>query len=419
MRFVGIDVHRDFCEVAIVEEGGRPRRAGRVASDPQALRRFAEDLGAGCQVALEATGNALAIARILESHVERVVICDPRATRAMTRGRAKTDRIDAATLARLLAAGVLDRVWAADEASRVRRRLTSRRVQLVHQRTREKNQVHAVLHRGLLGRPPMSDLFGVAGRRWLSALPLASDERLTVEGCLRQIDVLDAEVGLIEVEIARQALECAEMRRLMTIPGIDAVSACALIGAIGDISRFPNPRALVAYLGLDPRVDQSGEGPARGGRISKQGPGRARHVLVEAAWILARSPGPLRAFHQRIRARRGANVATVAVARKLAVTCWHMLSRQEDYLFARPALTAQKLRRLELKAGAERRRGHHPQRVFASSAQHALQREPAARAEIDYSELTRSWQPRPKVGAGATRGRVKTPPVRRGSAADL
>lgn len=265
----------------------------------------------------------------------------------------------------------------------------------------------------------MSDLFGVAGRRWLSALPLAPDERLTVEGCLRQIDALDAEIGLLEVEIARQALASAEMRRLMTIPGIDAVSACALIGAIGDIRRFPNPRALVAYLGLDPRVDQSGEGPARGGRISKQGPGRARHVLVEAAWILARSPGPLRAFHQRIRARRGANIATVAVARKLAVICWHMLTRQEDYLFARPALTAQKLRRLELKAGAERRRGHHPHRVFAAPAHHDLERQLGLTGEVAYTELTADWQPRPTVGAGATRGRVKTPTVRRGSAADL
>jgi transposase len=161
---------------------------GWVATNPTALRRLAEDLGADAQVALEAVGNAVAICRVLEPWVGRVVPCDPKAARAVTRGRAKTDRIDARTLARLLAAGMLDEVWAADEASRVRRRLTSRRVQLVHQRTREKNQVHAVLYRRLVGRPPVSDLFGVAGRRWLQGLELPADERLTVEGCLRQID---------------------------------------------------------------------------------------------------------------------------------------------------------------------------------------------------------------------------------------
>lgn len=233
----------------------------------------------------------------------RVVLVDPKAPRRTTQGRAKTDRIDARALARLLAAGFFAEVWAPDEATRARRRLTSRRAQLVHQRTREKNQVHAVLYRGLVARPSMSDIFGVAGRRWLSTLELPPDEQLTLAGCLRQIDALNGEIAAVEREIARRVLDSPEMRRLLTIPGVNAVSACALVGAIGDVSRFASSRQLVAYLGLDPRVEQSGPGPARHGRISKQGPGRARHVLVEAAWHLARSAGPLRAFHERVRAR--------------------------------------------------------------------------------------------------------------------
>jgi hypothetical protein len=114
------------------------------------------------------------------------------------------------------------------------------------------------------------------------------------------------------------------------------------------------------YLGLDPRVRQSGSEPARHGRISKQGPGETRHVLVEAAWHAARTTGPLRAFHERIAARRGRNIATVAVARKLAVIAWHMLSRGEDYAFARASLTREKIRKLELATGAERRRQAQP-----------------------------------------------------------
>src|SRR4029450_13683260 len=115
--------------------------------------------------------------------------------------------------------------------------------------------------------------------------------------------------------------------------------------------RLPPAPHLAGSLGLDPRVRQSGSEPARHGRISKQGPGETRHVLVEAAWHASRAPGPLRAFHQRIAGGRGGNIATVAVARKLAVIAWHMLSRDEDYAFARPSLTRDKMRRLGVRAG--------------------------------------------------------------------
>jgi transposase len=193
------------------------------------------------------------------------------------------------------------------------------------------------------------------------------------------------------------------------------------MAAIGDIARFPSARQLVSYLGLGPRVSQSGPGPARHGRISKQGPGYARHVLVEAAWHLARTIGPLRAFHNRVRARRGANVATVAVARKMAVICWHMLTKGEDYAVARPSLTREKLRRLELMTGAARQPGRrHTERMFAPRSQHEAERELAAQAEAAYLRLMSDWRSGPtRVGAGAIRGRVKTPTKQRGSAADL
>lgn len=178
MRKVGMDVHRDFCEIAIAEEG-RVRRAGRVATEPGALRLFAESLGCGDEVVLEATGNAVAIARIIEPHVARVVLANPQVVKAATGLRAKTDKIDAKTLAKLLAGGFLAEVWTPDERTRVRRRLISRRAQLTRHRTREKNQIHAVLQRNLVPRQPMSDLFGVKGRCWLEERTgeLPSDEQ--------------------------------------------------------------------------------------------------------------------------------------------------------------------------------------------------------------------------------------------------
>ncbi len=237
-----------------------------------------------------------------------------------------------------------------------------------------------------------------------------------VEACLRGIDFLDAEVAAIDRALAELVLGSAELRRLLTLPGVNFVTACALLAAIGDVRRFPSARQLVSYLGLDPRVRQSGPEPARHGRISKQGPGETRHVLVEAAWHAARTTGPLRAFHERIAVRRGRNIATVAVARKLAVIAWHMLSRGEDYAFARPSLTREKIRKLELATGAERRKGkRNPVRIFATPAQHRLEKELAAQAEIAYRRLARDWQPVMK-GTGAAPGRASSSQPKRQAA---
>jgi transposase len=113
-------------------------------------------------------------------------------------------------------------------------------------------------------------------------------------------------------------------------------------------------RKLVAYLGLDPKVRQSGDAPARSGRISKRGSAGARWALVEAAWSVVLQPGPLHAFYDRTRARRGHGKAIVATARKLAILFWCMLTRGEDYAHQQPSLTKKKLRRLEITAGAPR-----------------------------------------------------------------
>src|SRR6266536_5057370 len=218
MRFIGLDVHRDFCEVAIAE-AGEVRLAGRVQTEPAALELFAQSLGGDDQVALEVTGNALEIARIIEPHVGRVVLANPKAVKGITRAGAKTDKIDARTLAQLLAGGFLPAVWLPDEQTRILRRRISARAQLVRQRTRAKNQVHATLIRNLKGKPPVSDLFGVRGRRWLAAQTLPADEQETVAACLRQIAFLDGEIALIERALAEQVLASTEMRRLLTLPG--------------------------------------------------------------------------------------------------------------------------------------------------------------------------------------------------------
>lgn len=186
-RCIGLDVHRDFCEVAIWE-AGEVRRAPRVVARPEQLREFARQLCSTDKVALEATGNALAIARIIQAHVAKVEIVNTRRLKAITDAKHKTDRHDAKALAQLLAAGMLEGSWQPDEHTRALRRRVARRAKLVTHRTRSKNEVLAVLHRNLKNRPPMTDPFGVAGRKWLANHELPEDERDTVRVNLFETD---------------------------------------------------------------------------------------------------------------------------------------------------------------------------------------------------------------------------------------
>jgi transposase len=395
MRFIGLDVHRDFCDIAIYENGAM-RSAGRVASSPEQLQLLAQSLGPDDQVALETTGNALNIARILEPHVGGVLVADTRNVRALTHAKVKNDRIDARLIAKLLAAGMLPGIWICDEPTRVLRRRIARRSQLVRGRTRAKNQIHAVVIRNLGGRAPARDTFGKKGRAWLATLELPADERATVNSCLREADFLSAEIARVDREIARYAVGCAEIRRLMTIPGVDVTTAATLMATIGDIRRFPSPRHLVGYVGLDPRSRQSGVSAVQHGHISKQGSSSARHVLCEAAHATMRAPSPLRAFGARVRARRGSKIATVAVARKLTCLTWQLLTKQQDYRYERPALTFRKLRQLELAAGAPRRAnpgGHNGPATPDTPAQWKTERAHAQQIEDIYRHAMTNWQP--------------------------
>jgi len=406
-RAIGLDVHRDFCVVAICE-GGEVGAAGRVPSTPEGLSMLADSLVRSDRVALEVTGSCWEVARILEPHVDRVVVVSPDDT-GITRARAKTDRLDARTLARLLWSGELESVWMPDERCRVLRRRLARREQLVRSRSRAKNEIHAVLQRRLQGKPPCSDLFGVKGRRWLAGLELPVEERESVEAGIRHVEFLDAEIAAVKRLIAQQALAWPEIRRLMTVPGVNLICAATFIAAVGDPRRFLTSRKLVAYLGLDPRVRQSGEAPARSGRISKRGSASARWALVEAAWSVVLQPGPLHAFYDRTRARRGHGKAIVATARKLAILFWCMLTRGQDYAHQQPSLTAQKLRRLEIAAGAPPRKGK-PSGVWVTHQKmRAAEKQLAAQAQASYKQTVRDWKaasPKKNVGASVTAERA-------------
>jgi hypothetical protein len=256
-----------------------------------------------------------------------------------------------------------------------------------------------VLHANLIP-PYQGKLFMAPGRKWLAEQPLAEDERLAVDRSLGALDAMEEELTEAEQALAAACLGDDRIRRLMTIGGINMPVAAGVVSAIGDVSRFSSAERLVSYLGLDPRVRQSGDKPAQHGRISKQGRAHARGMLVQAAWAAATTPGPLHAFFVRIQNRKGKQVAAVATARKIAVLAWHLLTKQEDYAWGRPALVAMKQRQMQLKAGANSRRGGNvpgPARDYSIKARRQQERCWVEHAEKAYKRLVAAWQEQPRT----------------------
>ena len=391
-RVIGMDVHRDFAQVVALENE-RLRQLGRVKLDKESLTSFAGRLAPDDEVVLEATGNTFAIVRVLRPKVGRVAVANPLQVRLIAHAKIKTDKVDAAALAQLYASGFLPEIWVPDAETEALRRQFTRRSQLVRHRTRLKNEVHAILNANLIGRCPVTDLFTATGTKWLAdqAIPLA--DREAIDRGFREIARVGEDLALLDRALAEQAIDDPRLKRLMTITGIDMVSGLGLIGTIGDHTRFASSEKLVSYLGLNPSVRQSGSGPARHGRITKRGANHARALLVEAAWAASRVPGPLRSFFMRVMSRRGSQVAAVATARKLATIIWHVLNRQEDYVFARPSLVARKRRSVELRAGMPHQRGRRGIAAgYYCSETRAAERERLENAERAYERVVSGWR---------------------------
>jgi transposase len=392
-RVIGMDIHRTFAEMVFWEDG-RLRPHGRVDMTRSGLEGFARGLTKEDEVVVEATGNAMAVVRVLSPYVARVIVANPLQVKAIAHARIKTDKIDAGVLAWLRAADFLPEVWVPDAETERLRRLVAHRNQVVRHRTRVKNEIHAILAAHLVPPCPHAALFNGPGRTWLAKQVLPDDERATIDRHLRELDRLGEDLAVLDREIGMAVVDKPAVKRLLTIAGVNATVAAGLVAAIGDVRRFSSPQKLVSCFGLNPRVRQSGLGLAQHGRISKIGRAHARALLVEAAWAAAKAPGPLHAFFIRIRARRGHQVAAVATARKMAVLVWHLLTKEADYLWARPALVAQKVRALELQAGRPARKGNRRGTTYAYNVKELRDREKAIaeQAERAYEQLVAGWR---------------------------
>lgn len=295
---------------------------------------------------MEITFHTWAIWSLLQEYGNgaRIEVANSMQVKAIAEARIKTDRIDAHILAQLLRTDFIPAVAMPDDATWELRQLMTHRQLLARHRTATRNAVCGILHRKLLSAP-VRELFGPTGRRWLQEQHYSDIERFMLDGTLAHLDSLEARLAVIDARL--RAMSCASMavKLLMTIPGVNVTVANGLVAAIGDITRFDSPQKLTAYFGLVPKVSQSAE-RCFYGPITKNGRSQARWLAVEAAHGLVTCGSPLTASYHRIRRKKCHNVAVVALARKLVIVVWHLLTHQEPYRYAPVVRTRAKLRRV-------------------------------------------------------------------------
>jgi transposase len=349
IRYVGLDVHKQFIEVCILDAGGRVLYSGRTGCRRSELEDFARTkLTPGDRVALEATTNTWSVVAILRPFVATVVVSNPLKTRAIAEAKVKTDKIDAEVLAQLLRCDYLPAVWCPDEQTQRWRGMVTHRTALMGQRTRLKNHVQSLLGR-LLVQPPCKCLWAKAGVAWLKEVALPPHERWVLDSELRQLEAVEGELQKVDEQLADVAQQEPRVRLLMTLPGVNYVVALGLLSALGDLSRFKDGDHAAAYLGLVPATHQSGRRCYQG-PITKAGRSQTRSLLTQSAQHVARHAGPLGAFFRRLARRKNRNVAIMAVARKLVTVAFLMLKNNEPYRYARPELMRQKFAALKTRS---------------------------------------------------------------------
>jgi transposase len=335
MLYAGLDLSRKRLDFHLLDVEGATVDLGAAAPDADGLRGLTRRLGRHgepIRAAIESMNGARFVHDRLERHGWQVEIADAVKVKGLAPLACKTDRIDAWVLAELARRDLVPAIWLPDPEVRGERERARFRLHLVRHRSALKQRVHAVLLAH--GKPcPVSDLFGVSGRELLTRLALPEPWYGNVQVSLRLIDELDREIEACESELRRLGADHPYVPHLLTVPGIGWVLAYTIAAEIGDIDRFASPRKLSGYSGLCPRVYQSGESDRRGS-LAKQGPKYLRWALVEAAVHASTHPA-YRDRYQRTKTRfgkqRGARVAQVDLARRLAEAIWHMLTRNQPF----------------------------------------------------------------------------------------
>lgn len=328
MMIIGCDLHTRYQQIAMVDTETGELVERRLEHESGEARTFYAGLRGAVRVGIEATGHTAWFEAMLAEFGHELWMGDAAKIRAAVVRKQKTDARDAAHLLDLLCANRFPTIWRPSLAERDLRQLLWHRQKLVWMWGAVKNQMHALaMGEGVCRK---KKLFTAKGRTELEGLTLGPWASYRRQELLRLFDELQSSVKKLDqaVELAAKSQPLAV--RLMTHPGVGPITSLAFVLIIGPIERFERSKQVVSYLGLNPQEHSSG-GRQRLGSISKQGNPMMRSLLVEAGHSAARLDPQLKRIYQRLKFRRGASVAKVAIARKLAVRMYWMLRSTADY----------------------------------------------------------------------------------------
>jgi len=259
-------------------------------------------------------------------------VAHARKVRQIAEARVKTDKEDIKRLITLLIADIVPEVWVPPMYVRELRSLISFRWRLTKQITMSKNRLHSVVQRFNLD-PPEGGLLADKNKSWWEKQEFSDLTGFEVERDLEIVKTLEGQKEAIDQKLAELSNTepwSSDMVFLMQIPGIGLIFSMVILSAIGDISRFSHPKKLVGYAGLGAGVHDSGK-KHQGKSITKEGRKELRWALVEAAWRAVGSDPYWKAQLKRLEKRMHRNKAIVAIARRLLVSIWHILTKREPY----------------------------------------------------------------------------------------
>lgn len=352
-RFFGLDIHKHYLVAIGVDPDGvkvyGPRRL--TWADLEYWR--GKTLTPQDAVVIEMTTNTWQVYDDLLPHVHSITVVHPPHVRMVTEPKVMTDKIAAFNLALLLAKGMLKGIWIPPQAVRDRRALLAQRNKMTRLSTQAKNRLHAALHRHHI-LLCAGDPFTPDKRSWWLNLPLSSIEKVRILSDLDTLAFARQQIANLETCLIQLAAQEPQLPFLLQLPGVSLISALTILAAIGDISRFPDAKHLVGYAGLGARIHDSGLS-TRTGKITKAGRRDLRAALVEAAQTAAITHPHWIAELARLQPRLGRNKAIVAIARKLLIAVWHVLTFQVADIHAEPLRLARKLMQSAYKLGKHNR----------------------------------------------------------------
>jgi len=334
-RYIALDLHKHYVAVG----GQNQQREWVLRPRKVPMQRFrawaCKNLKPGDAVIIETTGNVWDIYDIVAPLVSKAVVAHARKVRQIAEARVKTDIEDIKRLITLLIGNIVPEVWVPPMQVRELRSLISFRWRLNKQITMSKNRLHSVLQRFNLS-PPDGGLFADKNQSWWDDQEFTPLTDFQVQLDLDIIAHLEAQRDKIDQKLAQLSDTqpwADDMVFLMQIPGFGILIAMILLAAVGDISRFSHAKKLVGYAGLGAGVHDSGK-KHQEKSITKEGRSELRWALVQAAWAAVRSDPYWKAQYRRLTKIKHPNKAIVAIARRLLVSAWHILTKREPYRHA-------------------------------------------------------------------------------------